>query len=46
MHERDFASVSVDQGIDGHQATGDGADRQGGLDGRKCVGRMDGYVFT
>ena len=32
--------------MDGRLATGDSADRQGGLDGRKWVGRMDGCVFT
>ena len=32
--------------IDGRLATGDGADREGWLKGGRCVGRMDGCVFT
>jgi len=32
--------------IDGRQATGDGADRQGRLNGRRAVGKIDGCVFT
>jgi len=32
--------------IDGRLATGDGADRRGRLGGGKCVGLIDGCVFT
>jgi len=30
----------------GRPATGDGADHQGGLDGGRCGGRIDGWVFA
>jgi len=32
--------------IDGRQATGEGADRQGRLNGRRGVGKIDGSVFA
>jgi len=32
--------------IDGRQATGDGADRQGRLNSQRGVGKIDGCVFT
>jgi len=32
--------------IDGRLGTGDGADRQGVLDGGRCVGKVYGWVFT
>ena len=32
--------------VDGRLATGDGADRQKGLDDARCVGRIDQWVFT
>jgi len=44
-----FSGVRARSPIDGRQATGDRADRadrQGRLNGRRAVGKIDGCVFT
>jgi len=46
MEEVEYLLIRARLPIDGRQATGDSADRQGRLNGRRAVGRLDGCVFT